>query len=200
MMPSVTRLVSWIAFAVLLTLAMALDAREVSAGSDGNINLLLGQKSPDEENWDSAEDHGEVSLDLMWRDDRWPIFANIYFSSAFYDNAQNAVFDVYDAWTTELGLGVKKVWDVGSVHPYVGVGLASITGEIDYQDPSLGEDRGGAAGLWVGAGAFVRLGERINLGLGGRYSSAEAEIYFDDTELGGLSISGILGWAWPAGR
>jgi hypothetical protein len=55
-------------------------------------------------------------------------------------------------------------------------------------------------GGWLGGGVFWRLGERFNLGLAARFTSAEVRFPAGDIEAGGTHLGLTLGWGWPAGR
>lgn len=121
--------------------------------------------------------------------------------------------------TFELDLGVRKTWDFDKsrIHPYIGGGPAFISasacladaGDHCYWDDDIDSDM--AVGWWVGGGLFWRLGERFNLGLNLRYSSAEIEfdrtgdplvddaLFEDDDnklDVGGVHAGLILGWGW----
>ncbi len=101
--------------------------------------------------------------------------------------------------TSELAAGIRKIWNVGKAHPYVGGGIASVFAEFKETTTGVSDDDTGLGG-WIGAGVFWRLGHRFNIGVSGRYSRAKATLFGVDSESGGSHVGLLLGWGWPGGK
>lgn len=87
------------------------------------------------------------------------------------------------AQTLELGLGVRRAFDLKLVTPYIGAGglWSREQIEIEVSDPNAGQFgtatghahmRTSAFGYWVGGGVYRRLGPRFQMGLAYRFSKA----------------------------
>ncbi len=167
----------------------------------GNVNVFLGAKVMDKDDWSPAHEHGEIGLLVDFRQHYWPvnIAADVLFSAG--DGvawASGIGFVDWEVTTAELNLGVRKVWDrLGGICPYIGGGLAFIyaEGTLKTFDGSLAEDDT-AAGYWINGGVYWTLGGSFNLGLDLRYSSAEVTLYGVDGEAGGGHAGLILGYHW----
>ncbi|HKY32259.1 MAG TPA: outer membrane beta-barrel protein [Candidatus Polarisedimenticolia bacterium] len=180
--------------ALIVALGLAAPAT-VQAASTGHANFFLGFKMLDEDDWEPLESQPAFGAEVSWGGDDWPILiATDLLLSADDDDEFGA--DV-EARTAELDLGVRKIWEVDNVRPYVGGGIGLISAEVEVETP-LGDvdDDDNAIGLWAGGGVFWRLGERFNLGVSGRWSKAEVEFAGADVEAGGLSLGLLLGWGW----
>jgi hypothetical protein len=177
--------------AVLLSLPALPPA--ATAGSRGNINLFGGGKWLDGNDWADGE-HGQLGLDIMWGDERWPVMIHAYLAMSG-DDDKILASDVET--TTELGLGATRTWRIGSFQPYAGAGVATIAGFMEVVEPPFDiDDHGAGYGVWVCGGGFFSVGERINLGVGTRFSYAEGKIFGLDRNLGGVSLGLLLGWSW----
>jgi hypothetical protein len=184
-----------IALAVLLTIT---SVKPAAAGSQGTLNFAFGGKALDEAQWGDLHRPPEVVLDIAWGDDRWPVLINAYFANSF-SSVDSSGFTL-EGGVSEFGIGVRKVWDVGSLHPYAAGGAVFAQGDMDGRPTVAVDHVEGGGGLWLGAGAYLRVLERINLGAAFRFTSVTGEIDRVDTKLGGASLGVILGWSWPAAR
>ena len=178
---------------LLILFSVAALRGSATAGSRGNINLFGGGKWLDGDDWADGE-HGQLGVDVMWGDERWPVMIHAYLAMSG-DDDKILASDVET--TTELGLGATRVWKVGSFQPYASAGVNTIAGFVEIVEPPFDiDDHGAGYGVWVGGGGFFSLGDRINLGVGTRLSFAEGTIFGVDRNLGGVSLGLILGWSW----
>lgn len=169
----------------------------------GNVNFLLGQKQMDKNDWEPVEDQSEFGAEVTWGKEDWPIqIATDVFSSSDDQSGVDPLVGAFDleVKTSELGIGVRKVWEKKKVRPYVGGGLAYVGVSIDANTEVLGTGSAddSALGAWAGGGIFWRLGPRFNLGFAARFS--KATVTSADLEGGGTHAGLILGWGWPASK
>jgi hypothetical protein len=104
----------------------------------GNVNIFLGAKILDKDDWDPVDEHFEAGVLIDFKQKSWPISIAIDFlRSSDEEDVSVAVlnfgtfsFDL-EGNTTEFNLGVRKIWDNPTVvHPFVGGGLAVISAEV----------------------------------------------------------------------
>ena len=156
--------------------------------SMGNISFFLGKKFLDRKDWEPFDKHDEwgILLDLKF-EETWPIFI-----------AVDLLHSEDEAKTTELNIGVRKVWDNSmQVHPFIGGGLALIKAEIEGTalDTPLPKDKIGG-GIWIGGGVYWTLSQHLNLGLNLRWSKAKLSRAFQQIDVGGKHAGLTLGYHW----
>ena len=185
----------WLGLMAFVVAWIALTGAPCVAGSQGTANFVFGGRTLDEEDWGDVHDPSDFTFDLAWGDDRWPVLINVYLANA-YSEVDSSGY-VIEGVITEVGIGARKVWDVGRLHPYAAGGFVFAGADVDRSGDIVDTNDGGG-GLWLGAGAYFRVLERINLGAGLRFTAVDGEIDGRDAKLGGTSFGVILGWAWPA--
>ena len=183
-----------------LLLAGALTTTQAIADEwDGNINLLLGQKSLDSDDWGDNDSQKAFGIQFDFARSEWPVHlvVDLYGAGETEGNGDDKVEDV----TGGLHLGVRKYWTVGSSSftPFVGGGLALVTAESTTgsgDDKETVEDDEGGLGYWVGGGAKWVLGEHLNIGGEVRYSQAEVDLDGTELEAGGVYAGLLAGYHW----
>lgn len=157
----------------------------------GHVNFFLGTKYL-EDDWAPLDQHGAFGAEMSWGSTDWPVFiASDVFVSA--DVEEGTFLDTV-AVTTELDLGVRKIWELGRTYPFVGGGMGIMTG---YLDNDITDDRDAAAGPWINGGVFWRLGPRFNIGLSARWSSGDVRLFGQELDAGGFQFGLLLGFGWP---
>ena len=168
----------------------------------GNVNAFLGAKALDEDDWKPAEDHDEFGILVDFKKKEWPVSIAIDLlhsegDGSAYEPFSGLYIDM-DGETTELNVGVRKIWDQHAyVRPYVGGGLAFISADVS--GSSLGviiTDDDNAVGFWINGGVYWTLGTSFNIGLDLRYSQAEVSVFGVDAEAGGGHAGLLLGYHW----
>jgi len=168
----------------------------------GDLNLFLGVKSLNEDDWTPLDSHTELGLQGSWGPPEWPvaIATDIYGS---FDSQDLLGIDI-SASTAEINLGVRKIWRTGSqqrVRPYIGGGIASISGTFEAESGGVKvSDDGSGVGAWLGGGIFWRLGPSFNLGMDLRLSTATINLYGVERNAGGGHFGVIAGFGWPKSR
>lgn len=171
----------------------------------GNINVFLGMKYLDEDDWEPVEEQEEFGITVDFKQQGWPVSIAIGYSSSsadetelIYDPIWGIVPFEFEGETSELCLGVRKIWDYfPAVRPFIGGGIALISAEA--KGTALGisiSDDDDAAGIWIGGGIYWTLGEYFNIGFDLRWSKAEVTLLDIDVEAGGSHVGLLLGYHW----
>lgn len=190
-----------VALAVIVTAGLL--ATPAQAG--GNVNALLGQRELDESYSDTEDIQEQDMLGLMmdWGAEGWPINIALDVVSGSKDVNDNN-FDVnVDGSTLAVDGGVRWYFVKNrSWEPYVGGGVAYISGEVDTSgDNNDIEFDDSTVGYWVNGGIKWVIGEHFNLGGDVRWEKAELDVEDDlgnpvDIEAGGLGYAVLLGYRW----
>ncbi len=191
-----------VAVLALATLGGATAAR---AQWVGDVDLILGQKQLSKDDWQPTETQGEFGIVASFAPKSWPVRIAV---SGFQSSKSGTIYDVLpginvgiEGKTTEIGVGVYKIWEVKTMRPYVGAGAVSI--EAKAEGEAFGERAsvsGSAVGPWIDAGVFWRLGRHFDLGVALRYSNAKVDLDVNG-ETTGISAGGfhygiLLGFGW----
>ena len=238
-----------------LTLAMTLGllgaAVASSAQEVGSIHFTAGFKNltsdwalggPEINAVGDTLAHGRqnqpaLGVDLTWGRKTWPVQLAMDVIHSYDDGLQRfpeidlgplqipAADARREARTIELGLGVRRSWNVSGFEPTLGGGGVWVRGSVLYSmsDPHgsqfgapFGVPLGGSDsgfGFWVDGGVYRHLGPRFELGIRGRFSKAklvlpEATVmganggyYFRgnpvEVEGGGRHLAFVMGWSFP---
>lgn len=158
----------------------------------GNINALLGAKALDEYEWEPADEQYEFGIELDFKQQSWPVSIAIDYLSGSGDGIFGGI--KFESETSEFNLGVRKIWDTfPTIRPFIGGGIAFITGEFSGLGLSQKDD---AVGFWFGGGVYWTLAEHFNIGLEGKYSSADVTLFGVNADAGGGHFGLLLGYHW----
>lgn len=186
--------------ACLVLLCTALGATSAAASWNGDLNLLAGGKRLNESDWEPTHRHGELGLQTNWNNTEWPVSlaADFLFSGSSREPINRGGFTEQDARTSEMDLGVRKIWRTESkARPYIGGGLAVMSAEIERRNAFFSvEDHDDAVGLWLGGGIYWTLTRALNLGLDAKLSGARVRLFGADRNAGGLHLGLLLGYHW----
>lgn len=171
----------------------------------GNINAFLGMKYLDKDDWEPIEDQAEIGVAVDFKKQGWPVSIAIGYLYSRGDETVlifdpflgNVLFD-FEAETSELSFGIKKIWDhFAHVRPFLGGGIALI--RADVKGRALGvtvSDDDNTIGIWIGGGVYWTLAEHFNIGLDLRWSKAEVTSFGVDIEAGGAHVGLLVGYHW----
>jgi hypothetical protein len=169
----------------------------------GEVNFFLGQKALDEDDWAPVEDQGEFGAEMSWAGPEWPV--SIATDVLFSADEQDLIDPFFGGTatltgaTSELDVGVRKIWGTKAVRPYLGGGLAIVNAVVEFEEFGLSVDEEETGlGAWFGGGVFWRLGKKFNIGFSARWSGAEVDFGGVDVEAGGTHFGLLLGFGWPA--
>lgn len=186
--------------AAFLAPALAAHAR-----GEGSVNLLVGAKALNRDDWTPFEDQGELGLMLTLGGRGWPVLAAIdLVGSRDEQMVMTASGPRTIAGSTgEVDVGVRKEWGRRAVHPYFGGGLTYVRAKIESigaNDAVVGSGHGGV-GLWFGGGAYWRLGRSVNLGFSLRATLADGDVnQGNSVAMGGGHVALLAGYGWPPRR
>ena len=158
----------------------------------GNLNVFIGGKSL-EDKWGPVGDHFIGGFESDFEAGPISIAVNLFES---VDAASDSSYD-YIGDTMELHLGVKKVFMAGGMRPFIGGGLAMISGNYWYEDISgfEREDSDSSLGYWASAGVFWAM-RSFNIGIEAGYSSADITIFNTELDAGGTRLGMLFGYNW----
>ena len=160
----------------------------------GNINVFLGAKALEEDDWAPVEDHTEIGLKVDFRQQSWPV--NIAIDFLFSSDDDEALGIDVEGETSELNFGVRKIWDqFPHVRPFIGGGISLIRAE--FKGSLLGitvSDEDAGVGFWIDGGVYWTLGEYFNIGLEAGISKAEVTLFGVDAEAGGGHFGVLAGY------
>lgn len=163
----------------------------------GNLNFMLGGKHLEENDWEPLERHGEFGVLVDFKRREWPVSIAIDMLGSADEETILGV-DL-EARTSELDLGVRKVWEVPNqpIRPFIGGGVAFIGAELEGREGFVTvSDSDNGVGLWLAGGVYWTIGRHFNLGLELRHSRAEVTLYGVDVEAGGDHAGVLLGYHW----
>lgn len=162
--------------------------------ADANVQVFIGQKDLDDDDWEGMDPQIELGIMTTSGPESWPvqIAADLLYSQGSGKRSGTNV----DGNTTEINLGVRRIFHVGELHPYVGGGLAYILAEAKGSVGGFSASESTAApGFWANAGLFYSIGQ-IGIGAGLRFSAANSDKDSFDAELGGLHYGVTAGYTF----
>ncbi len=175
-----------------------------SGGVEGNINLLIGQKFVNDDaafgfEYYEVEDQPQLGMMFDIKPAGFPIaFAfDLLGSEEESQEFLDPDFGYYRATgrTREIDLGIRFYTPPHIIRGYFGGGLALVEGELslDFYGDEISEEDD-EVGFWVNGGFMCTLARHLNLGIDLRYSEAEVELLGEDVDVGGVSLSGFVGF------
>ncbi len=189
----------------ILAIALVLFCLNANANEwTGNVNFFLGQKTLEKDDWEPVDEQPEFGILVDFKQQDWPISIAIDILGSSDDETINDVtlgsFS-FEAQTTEINLGVRKIWNTvnNSIKPYIGGGVAFINADAELQisNSLIGiSDSDSAAGLWLGGGVYWTLNQNFNIGLDLRYSQADVTLFDESIKAGGTHVGLVLGYHW----
>jgi len=158
----------------------------------GNLNVFLGSKALDEDEWEPADEQDEFGIEVDFKQHGWPVSIAIDFLSASGEGTYLGT--KFESETSELNVGVRKIWDKSPhARPFIGGGIPFITGEFSGLGVSHDDN---ATGFWIGGGVYWTLAEHFNIGLEAKISSADVTLFGVEADAGGGHFGLLLGFHW----
>jgi hypothetical protein len=187
-----------------LALTALLGSTPAAARYHGNVNVFAGEKFLDSHDWEPVDQQPEFGIMLAFGIEHAPVH---FAMDVLYAGADDVVDSPFlgpvsvTASSREYGLGVRKVWEPGSIRPFLGAGGCMIAVDLDYDAPGFHPHYAdNAYGLWIDAGFLWRLAGHLNLGLDVRYSHADARFTRNglpvDIAAGGAHAGLLVGYGW----
>ncbi len=159
----------------------------------GHVNIFIGQKALDNDEWEPMDSHTEVGIDGDMQLGSLP-FNLSYGILASSDEATGSLFGApvtLKGKTTELRLGARKYMDTQTeaFDWFVGGGLSNTTATVSINGLSATDS---ALGFFIELGAKYQVSNNVYLGSKIDYSIAEV----DGLESGGLHYGLVLGYTF----
>ena len=136
--------------------------------AEGDVNFILGTKQLDEDDWGTLDEHGEFGVLASFGPDDWPIrIAVDVLGTAdevtVIDPGSGLGVSV-QGMTSEIDVGVRKIWVKGNVRPFLGGGIGLVQAEIEAAAFGVvvsSDDTG--VGVWIDGGVFWRIAISVPL-------------------------------------
>jgi hypothetical protein len=184
-----------------------------AADQSGSINVILGYRSFDSEEWAPLDDQPVLGVNVELVNRGWP-FEVLLGLSISYDDAtvmRNVVtIPEVEFTTVEFSFGVQKTWEdlFINARPYVGGGLSIVGADVDvtlFGNNSRDDDV--TLGLYLNGGYFWEFGENFRLGFEGKVllgtdiSLGENDKTivgsgFDADNVDYAQLGLLAGWSW----
>lgn len=219
---------SSLVFISFLCIIFSMPSHSHSADFTGNVNLYYGTKSLSDYDWGDLSSQQGLGANTDFRFKTLPFNISLGYVTSSYDDTlpeeytytpnlgpgmpggfpgmnltQTAEVDTeYETSTSELRLGVRKIWEpTSNMRPFAGFGLAMIQAKrkasVDPADAARYDiaanlkDNDKALGMWISGGVYwtLFLGgmfSDINFGVEVAYSQANVEF----KEMGGKLNAG----------
>ena len=170
------------------------NALPAQADVTGNVNVFLGAKGLDEDDWAPVDDQAEFAVEFDFRERAWPL--NLVFGLRGAHDEEDRGGATIESTTSELSLGVRKIWEsTPYIRPFLGGGLALMGAEAKGTGVfGTASSSDGGLGIWLGGGIYWTLTPHFNLGFDLRVSAAEVTIAGVDVEAGGAHLGLLLGY------
>ena len=176
------------------------------AYASGNLNVLLGFKAMESNDWDPVNVQSEGGLMLDFKGQDWLISIALDFLASYGQDTgtflvpgEGLVTGEWDGATSEFNGGVRKYWGAdSSMRPYIGGGLAFINAALETQTGTFNyvRDSDYGVGLWFSGGVVWTLAGNFNIGFDVRLSGAEVTVFEQTRKAGGFHSALILGYRW----
>lgn len=162
----------------------------------GNINLFLGKKSLDSDDWAPLDEQDEFGVLVDFKKNHWPVSIALDFLVSADDATENGVN--FEGKTTEFNAGIRKVWKVSDslMRPYLGGGYSIVTAEWETTGASSQSDNDKGSGIWLNGGLYWTLVQSFNIGLDLRYTNSDITLFSTWDDEGGVHAGLFIGYHW----
>lgn len=177
------------------------NLKDFRHGWTGNLNLGIGLKFLDEEEWAATSQQKEFRLAFDFRQRNWPINVAVDFMYSMSEDAwaqlEDESFVSYKQTSNELNAGVRKIFDrkLYSMRPFVGGGLGYITTSINFSEV-ISNFQEGTLGAWAEGGVYWELERHFNIGAEFLWSWAKIPVRLTEANAGGKHFEMIIGYHW----
>ena len=188
---------------VLAAVSVLAATNDAQARYLGNFNLFVGQAWLNRGEWAPVDQQQKIGLMLAFGEERAPVHFSIdaFVSKGEVSDADPLGSGRVKGASSEIAIGVRKVWDQSATRPHLGAGADIVHVSEELDGPSglvTNEDR--AYGAWVDLGVSWRLASHLNLGIDARYFYALATLgsgsLARDVNAGGVQLGLLVGYGW----
>ena len=190
---------------LVICLVLLLPGRGTCQIWTGAINLQIGVKELDDDDWAPLDTHLGFGVLMDFRQETWPagIAFDVMRSSddvTEYNAGLGGNYDI-EVSTLEIDLGVRKIFENkrAKIRPYIGGGIGYVNAEFEQFTiktyTSFSEDKS-TLGFWVNAGFHWLLSSEFSIGVDARWSTAEVTMFDEKLDAGGLQYGFMVGHHW----
>ena len=188
---------------VLAAVSILAAANEAQARYVGNLNLFVGEKWLDNGDWSPSDEQPQYGLMLAFGEERAPVHfsLDVFLSNVEITDANPTVDTIVRGASTEIAMGVRKVWGQKATRPHLGAGVDVVQVSENRDGPTglvKNSDRG--YGAWVDGGVTWRIASHLNLGIEARYSVLNVYLgqgeALRDVAAGGIHLGVLIGYGW----
>lgn len=180
----------------------SMSLEDLRSGWTGNINLGVGMKFLDKDEWAATSQQKEFRLALDVRQRSWPVNIALDFLHSMSEEAYawsdaEQAYVLYSQTSNEINAGVRKIFDrkLYTMRPFVGGGFGYIATSLTFAD-FLPNFRQGTLGAWAEGGVYWELGRHFNVGAELLWSWARIPVRLEEANAGGKHVEMILGYHW----
>lgn len=181
---------------MLSTIDSKAFAWEQSKWTMEDVNVFLGLKNLDEDDWAPVDEHREFGIEIDFKQHNSPVNITIGYLRSSDDDTITGIN--IEGKTSELYIGVRKICEAfPQMRSFIGGGLSIISAEM--KGAALGikvSDDDSSLGFWLGGGVYFTSVANFNIGANIRYSQAEVNLFGIDGKAGGLHYGVIVRYPW----
>ena len=171
-------------------------AQQARSPWQGNLNVLLGMRSLDDDIWGSLDEQPVFGLvlDMRPRDTTFGFEAGL---ASAYDWESSGGFHL-ESWTLELYAGTRATFGDrrSTVHPYLGGGLAWFYTDLESRVFLLSDSDDSFAG-YAHAGIYFNTSPGTNVGVDVRsLFGSDLDLFGADADGDYWQVSLIIGGGW----
>lgn len=187
---------------MVAAVAMLLLLAPASAALAGNVNLIVGRRSLDDDQfYRPIEDQTVTGVNVDWAPEAWPVSLQFgfYLSSADDTIPTPAPPTDVEVKFQELSFGLVRIWEGHKLlHPYLGGGLSAILADYDTTRagvPAKADDD--TFGFFINGGLYLRFAEKFNVGIDARVLGlTDLDFEGKKSDADYLQLGLLLGWHW----
>ena len=162
----------------------------------GNINLFLGKKLLDSDEWAPVDEQDEFGILVDFKKNHWPVSIALDLLLSADETTEYGIN--FEGETSEFNAGVRKIWKVSgsSMRPYIGGGYSLVRAEWETTGAFSQSDSDKGSGIWLNCGIYWTLLQSFNIGLDLRYTNSEITLFSTWDDAGGTHAGLFLGYHW----
>jgi len=163
----------------------------------GNINIFLGMKYLDSDDWmEEFQEQAEAGILFDIKKIDWPVC--VVFESMYSIGEEEIQGIDFEVSTSEILLGIGKTWvPNATIRPYLRVGINyALLEQKDRFVPSSDTLDESGTGFAISGGIYWTMSQHFNLGLSARYSKSTIDMGDSKVEAGGTHSGLVIGYHW----
>lgn len=188
----------------MIALVAMLCGGAVSCSVPGTALFSLGTRQLDKSDWEPVENQTLVGFTACLEPPKWPVGIEFgLLGSTDHEEEADPFFGTLelDGRVSELFVGARKTFSIKDTPTqfFVSGGLSYVDAELEFKLLGISASASDSSGgIYLGGGAYWRLGQSFILGLDIRYTGL-TDLSFGgfDTDVDGMQFGLMIGWGWP---